>query len=240
MTDQGEFRVVPEYVSEDQCQTWRRIILEHRDQWVKRFSFYTYGRAWYADIESGNLPAYHAAAPTANALVDTLPGFKDSLVAATRFLVSPSGDPLGARARRENLGPYWCDAGLHILGEGCEKGGVAHVDLEGLSPYPEAMFDLETRAFSAVLSVSNPAEGGDVLVWPKRRFLASDLEDIRLLPKEAPERLKCQTGSLLLFDSFLYHKIDQFRIDEDASWRITGIIHFLYRREPEPHWEYWF
>lgn len=236
----GGYTTIHQAVTPEQCTGWMNRMLARRDAWVERLGFHTFGRAWYTEIATGHLPTYHAQAWQANTLVATLPGYTAAMIAAAKALTVP-GSPadFSVRARRENLGEYWCDSGLHILGERSQGGGVAHIDLEGLAPYPPVMFDRGAAAFSAVLCVAAPARGGDLLIWPEKRYFADTAENLPVRKADAV-RLSCRAGDLLIFDSFLPHMIDAYEVDDEAPWRVTGVIHFLLREEPYPHWEYWF
>jgi len=46
--------------------------------------------------------------------------------------------------------------------------GVEHADYEGLAPYPDCMFDPDTRAYSAVLPLAAPASGVHLRIWKDR------------------------------------------------------------------------
>ncbi len=143
-------------------------------------------------------------------------------------------------ARHENLGPYWCESGLHIYSDQCginTKIGVVHQDLEGLIPYPNMMFDEETFAFSAVLSVAIPEQLGGLNVW-NRRFLATNI--FPDLFEDDKVELDYEVGTITIIDSFLPHQIQNIVCSVKNPFRITGVMHFLYRPQPYPHWEYWF
>lgn len=244
LLDAGGYLQVDEYASPDLCGTWVSAVLENRQRWLKRLSGYTYGRAWYLDLESGLLDRYHARASDANALLaSTLPGFVEHLARFSEYLVGPNGETnLPTRARRQNLGPYWCDAGIHILGGDANHpyaGGAPHADYEGLSPYVPALFDENTRAYSAILSLATPAWGAGLAVWTDRRYTA-DKSPSRTDCRQPPVTLEYRVGTMTAIDSFLYHQIRKGGYSESSPWRIVGIIHFLYRPDPYPHWEHWF
>jgi hypothetical protein len=240
----GGWIQVRDYVPPDLCAEWTSAILGNRAGWTKRLGGYSYGRGWYLDIECGLLHQYHANAARANELVSsTLHGFFDRLSAFAAHLVAPDGSVgLPARPRRENLGPFWCDAGVHILGgdSGTEyAGGAPHADYEGLAPYVPALFDQATRAYSAILAVATPESGMGLDVWTHRRYMANTRPgpEVRTL---MPVALEYEVGTMTALDSFLYHRIQPGRYSADRPCRIVGVIHFFYRAQPFPHWEHWF
>jgi hypothetical protein len=242
--DAGGYLQVSDYVPAEQCAAWRDAVLAHRHLWVRRRHDFSFRNAWYLDLECGVLHEYHAMAAAANDILEkTLPGFVSALAGVARYLVGPDGETdLPARPRRDNLGPYWCDAGVHIMGgmHGFRyTGGGPHADYEGLSPYVPALFDDRTRAYSAILSLATPADGIGLDVWTNRRYTAdvARTAEERALP---PVSLEYGVGRVTTIDSFLYHRLQQGAFGPDGLWRIVGIVHFLYRADPYPHWEHWF
>ncbi len=192
---------------------------------------FSYGRSWYLDIEHGILHTYHAEAERANALIrESLPGLVEALLQSAPMLVGPNGErDLPTRARRENLGPYWCDTGVHIIPEG--HSGDWHADYEGLAPYPATLFD--ERTYSSVLAVTGEREG--LQVYPGTLPRKRRTEAISSLSQRTPVLLPYAPGTLTIIDSFLFHCIPP-----PTSMRVTAVMHFLFRDAPYPHWEYWF
>ncbi len=240
----GEWRKIPGYVPADVVAEWAARVLERRDDWTLRdtgwYPAATYGNSWYIDIESGVLHEYHATAPRANALIGELPGYLDAMRAVAEHLAGPDGTVLPTRARRENLGEFWCDSGIHIFGGiEAEGRGDMHADYEGLSPYPGRLFAPDTRAFSAIVSVSTPLDGGGLDIWDERRFLGHEPPPDPDDPAPRIVSVDYAPGDLVVLDSFLFHRIQRFRVDE-SSFRMTAVMHFLLLDEPYPHWEHWF
>lgn len=226
---------IKNFVPKETCDSWTRQIICQRSRWTRGIGCFTYGQAWYLCTELGLPDAYFANAQRANDLVASLPGYREAMVGCSRFFENPTGQgELPVRARRENLGPYWSDTGLHIF-ETCEtRSFPIHADLEGLIPYPPKMFDPTTRIYSCVLSVTAPRNGGGLKIWDEPYFPKGGLVQV-----QSPGKLlEYETGTLTIFDSFLPHQIQPFAGPGD--YRITGVIHFLYLESPYPHWEYWF
>lgn len=181
------------------------------------------------------LAYYHANAKRTNELLRALPDFVETLSSSARFLVAPDGKTgLEAKPRHENLGPYWVEAGVVVMNRG--TAGVEHADYEGLSPYPEKLFDASTRAYSAVLCLASAESGGNLRIW-KQRVLANEEP---ALEEGASEDIIYEPGALVLFDSFCYHQITESVLNEEHRYRAIGALHFLYKDAPSPHWEYWF
>ncbi|MDQ2994371.1 MAG: hypothetical protein M3R00_05435 [Pseudomonadota bacterium] len=242
VADQGKFIQLRDFAKRSQCQHWMQIILNHDNEWIERDpGAWSFGNAWYFDIEAGLAHQYFANAESSNRLIRKLPGYLDTMRDCVRHILNPNGEIcLDTRARHENLGPYWCESGLHIY-EGdydmsTEVGGV-HQDLEGLIPYPHLMFADDTVAYSAVLSIAVPEKGGGLNVW-KTRFIASNA--FPDLSEDDKVELDYQVGTMTIIDSFMPHQIQDIVCSEKNPLRITGVMHFLYRQDPYPHWEYWF
>lgn len=224
------------WVSKEQCSGWLETVILNSDKWETRFDYINaYGNCWYLDIEAGLLHYYHANAKCTNDLLAGLPGFVDALKSSAKFLVAPDGATgLPARARHENLGPYWVEAGVVLMNQG--TAGVEHADYEGLAPYPQMLFDPKTRAYSAVLCLAEAESGGNLRIW-KEHVLADQEPEFR---DSSCEEVTYKAGALVLFDSFCYHQITGSVLSDDHRYRAIGALHFLYRETPYPHWEYWF
>jgi hypothetical protein len=137
--------------------------------------------------------------------------------------------------RRTILGPYWTDYGFAVY-ERDGQSGVAHTDLEGLIPYPSSMFDGATEAYSATVAVDCPASGGGLWIDRRQRRVG------HYVPPRSRKGWKLyeyQPGTLTLFDAFLPHAIQGFRLSDTAPRRVILVVHFLYRKEPYPHYQYW-
>lgn len=232
----SQVTLIESYVSTELCRDWLRQVLENSQEFETRFEYiHSYGSAWYLDIEHGLLHYYHANAAHTNKLLHALPNLIPSLTACAKYLKSPAGETgLPVRARAENLGPYWVDAGVILMMKGHE--GVVHADYEGLAPYPEKLFDSHTRAYSAVLSLATGASGGNLKIW-KQKHLANEEPN---LEEATAEEIAYKVGSLSIFDSFCYHKILASTLDDEHRFRAVAALHFLYLEQPYPHWEYWF
>lgn len=238
----GGFAQVQNFATVTQCRGWTQTILAREDAWIERDDdSWTFGNSWYQDLEAGNAHAYHANAMRSNELVGLLLGFKETLLRASAMLLTPDGSTLNhVRARHENLGPYWCEAGLHIFAgkPGVRNDvGVAHRDFEGLTPYPAHMFCEQTRAYSVVLAVAVPEVGGGLNVWEGRRLAADVFPEVEAAGAKV---LRYETGTLTIIDSFLMHQIQPIICSSQKPLRISGVMHFLYLDKPHPHWEYWF
>ncbi len=227
---------IKNYVDKSACSAWLETVLLNSDKWETRFDYInSYGSCWYLDIEVGMLAYYHANARRTNELLKGLPNFVETLAQSSKYLEAPDGKTgLPARARHENLGPYWVEAGVVIMNRG--TAGVEHADYEGLAPHPEKLFDPNTRAYSAVLCLAAAESGGNLRIWKKR--VLADVEPE--FCEQDVEEIMYEAGALVLFDSFCYHQITESVLTDDHRYRAIGALHFLYKEEPYPHWEYWF
>ena len=234
----GQSQVVslPHFATIEECEGWLTKAQADEDFWVTRFDFINvYGVAWYLEIEAGLLNNYHARATETNTKLLALGGLVERLSSVAKLLQSPdkkSGLPI--RPRRENLGPYWADAGVVVNTKGLE--GQIHADYEGLAPYPQKLFDKDTCAFSAVLSLAKPKVGGNLKIWLERHLGNAEptLKDFKT------QIIDYSVGSLAVFDSFCYHQILTSHLNDAEPIRAIAAMHFLYLDEPYPHWEYWF
>jgi hypothetical protein len=131
--------------------------------------------------------------------------------------------------------------GINILLDSSENPGDVgtHADYQGLAPYPEMMFSKDTLMFTAILSISTPRQGGGLRVWPKRH--TADSIPNKTFFKTGYSDLDYTVGGVTIIDSFFYHKVNGFVLDEAHPERMVGVIHFLYRKTPTgAFWEHWF
>jgi hypothetical protein len=141
---------------------------------------------------------------------------------------------LPCRSRSENSGLYWEDAGIVLMNQG--NSGEVHADYEGLAPYPHALFDENTRAYSLIIPLASPASGGGLKLWKSRKLANEEA----VLRDEIAEIINYEVGSMIIFDSFCYHQILESVLDAQHPRRIVAAAHFLHRDQPFPHWEHWF
>lgn len=230
------------FLSVDECKQFAQNVLDNMNEWIEGFGQYTLGRAWYIDIEQGRLGTYFATAFEKQAVVQqATPGLSQVLQRAATFLPRINGELHQVRTRSDDLGPYWSEMGIHIMGHNLRFGGQVHNDLEGLAPYPAMMFDHKTLAFSAILCLAAPKSGGGLKVWPEKRITALANAQGAYKEDKGPELvIEYKPGTLTIIDSFLYHQIQPFEVDAQNLWRIVAVMHFLFIDGPEPHWQVWF
>lgn len=232
----AQVATIPNFVSAADCERWLAQVWDDKEFWENRFEFInSYGSAWYLDIEVGLLNYYYANATATNERLQRLEGLVQKLSSVCIDLVAPDGSTgHPARPRKDNLGPYWADAGVVIMTRGRE--GEIHADYEGLAPYPAKLFDANTRAYSAVLSLFKPKIGGNLKIWLKR-FLGNEKPELEDYFAQVADYAP---GSVTIFDSFCYHQILASELTDDRPYRAIAGMHFLYMDAPYPHWEYWF
>lgn len=243
----GRALVIPEFISPATAARWHRESMAHRNLWRFSIDHYVLGMAYYAEMESGDVARYHQQAAEADAIVDTvLPEFREVMAQGCRFLWNPTNRQIPARPRAIGGKALWVHGGVTLNDtegdldgiESAEQFGKGHIDSEGLAPYPHLMLSPDTLMFSACLSIAAPAAGGGLHVWEGVRHVGYD-RDIRP-PESALTYCRYEPGTLVLFDSFLWHRIERIGTTAEQQHRIVGIMHFLYMSHPYPHWEYWY
>lgn len=90
--------------------------------------------------------------------------------------------------------------------------GVVHADYEGLAPYPQKLFDPDTRAYSAVLSLAMAASGGNLENLQEHQLANEE----PLLCDQKVSEVAYKVGTMTIFDSFCYHRhIGVSQLDDD-------------------------
>ena len=243
----GRALVVQDFLSPATAARRSRESLAHRDLWRFSIDHYVLGMAYYAEMESGDVARYHEQAAEADAIVDrVLPEFREVMVKSCRFLWNPTNRHIPAHPRAVGGKALWVHGGLTLNDtegdldgvESEELFGKGHIDSEGLAPYPSLMLSPDTLMYSACLSIAAPKKGGGLYVWEGTRHIGFD-RDIRP-PETGLTYCRYEPGTLVLFDSFLWHRIESIGTSPEQQHRIVGIMHFLYLTHPYPHWEYWY
>jgi hypothetical protein len=148
---------------------------------------------------------------------------------------------------------YFLVAGFKIQSKSFNLYNI-HIDTEGLLQYPQSIFNLNTRAYSCIVSIKRTAQyenkhGGDLHIW-QERYTADKMDDfykkdgVQVRSQVNRHRIAYEAGKLLIFDSFMPHGVLPFKVRKKADRRITFLVHFNYRkhteRNPFPHLEYWY
>ncbi len=212
-------------VSAEQAEAWALGVQGAREAWVSDFGGeqFTVGRAWYTHLEQGRAADYFANVRASDAIVErACPG----LQAAMRDL---SSSVVGASiAPRQG----WCGPGVHVFPAGAhvsEHGGEVHFDTEGLTP---AHVTERAPAFTLVLMLRPPTQGGELRVWDVTYAGSDAYEDDDL---ERPH-VTCEyaAGDLVVIDSYRLHQIRPFAGTVD---RISVTCHLAF---VSGQWEMWF
>jgi len=212
-------------VSAERAEQWAAGVQAARDAWVTDFdgAQFSLGRAWYTHLEQGRAADYFANVSASDATVErACPG----LQAAMRELAASAvGAPVVAREG-------WCGPGVHVFPAGAhvaERGGDVHFDTEGLTPAHVAE---RAPAFTLVLMLRPPIEGGGLRLWEVAYAGSDAYEDADL---ERPN-VTCDyaAGDLLLIDSYRLHQIRPFAGSVD---RISATCHLAF---VTGRWEMWF
>jgi hypothetical protein len=243
----GRALVVPGFLAPETASRWYHEIIKQQHLWRFTIDHYVLGMAYYAEMERGDVARYHQFASQSDGEVDkVLPNFRQVMAQAPRFLWNPTERHIPAKPRALGGVGLWVHGGLTVNDtegdlngvESEESFGKGHIDSEGLAPYPDLMLSADTLMYSVCLSIATPAFGGGLHVWEGVRHIGFDRE---IKPSKG-ELTYCryESGTLVLFDSFLWHRIDRIGTDATRPHRIVGVMHFLYRSHPYPHWEYWY
>jgi hypothetical protein len=205
--------------------SWSAKVLGARKLWTADFGGdqYSLGSAFYTYLETQQNAAYFSQVANSDARIESvLPG-------AQAFATAFMADMLGAKAVRQRFG--FSGPGIHIFLPGgalAKRGGVIHVDTEGLSPVHLAQ---RQRAYTLVLMLQAPSWGGGLHVWPLESDSDRDLD----LSELEPTRVRYRPGDALLMPSRAVHQIRPFR-GEHA--RISLTLHGV--EVDEGIWETWF
>jgi len=211
----------------------------------------TLGRVWYLDIEAGFLPLYHWEAAQTNSVVSKVisPKIKERLLAKIQDILpipsylKPSKPTIPLFSRKDVRKEPWVDMGLVrvkptlINGRYEDTGGIAHADMEGLSPYPNMLFATsKVYAFSIIVCLALPEEGGSLELWKEIGAYNKWTVDSK------PQVLEYSPGSLAIFDSRRYHRIMASVYSKRNPARSILGVHVLFVDDPTngPHYQYWF
>jgi len=247
--------IEPGFLSPPACAKWEKKVFGNLQTFGPDISP-SYGQmsAYYGMIEAGlNESYYRFAEKHNNFLARNFPEASEIINFMGSYILTKSGLSVDALPIVPRDPKYFLKCGFKIQMKSFNLYNI-HIDTEGLLAYPESIFDNQTRAYSCIISVKRTAQytnkyGGDLDVW-KRRYLAHHMDGffkkdgIHAKSKEDRTRAPYETGSLMVFDSFMPHVVRPFKVRDQADQRITFLVHFNYRarteRNPFPHLEYWY
>jgi hypothetical protein len=215
----------------DRAASYAKNVLEARSFWTvdPEGDIVTLGEAWYLHFENETTPDYFRLAKRSNELVDnTLGHLPQTLRTLTTIAVK---SPVQQRQ-------LWCGPGVHVIERKAapyRKGGCVHFDTEGLR---EEHCVAQTPAVSVVLVLSAPEQSG-LRVWDHRydpRVRKRPFEDLVFAkpPNSAYVDVNYKAGDLIIFDSYVAHKILPSRGKEP---RISLTLHAV---QNGTSWESWF
>lgn len=198
-----------------------------RTAWTSDFGGeqFALGRAFYTHLETGLASTYFAEAAASDARVErALPGMQAETLALLASLT-------GALVRRR---PGFAGPGVHVFPAGekvATEGGVVHFDLEGLT---EHHVESGARAFTLVLMLQPPDDGGGLRLWDLVFDGTPDTDvDVEGV---ASTTLRSRAGDALLLDSRRLHQIQPFTGRRD---RISITAHVV-EVDRDRCWEAWF
>ena len=247
--------IEPGFLSRQTCARWEKKVIKNLETFGPDISP-SYGQmsAYYGMIEAGLNESYYRFAEKHNSfLVHNFPEAHEIINFMGSYILAKSGlsrDDVPVVPRDPK---YFLKCGFKIQLRSFNIYNI-HTDTEGLLAYPESIFDSQTRAYSCIISVKRTAQhakrhGGDLDAW-KSRYLAHQMDGffkrdgVRARSKADRIRVPYETGSLIVFDSFMPHVVLPFKVRAYADQRITFLVHFNYRarteRNPFPHLEYWY
>jgi hypothetical protein len=243
------------FLSAELCQRWEKKIFSRPDIFGPDVNP-EYGQmaAYYGMIESGLNESYYRYAEKHNHYLQTeFPEVNEIITDIGAKIIHKSGLKAGSLPMVPRDKKYFLMAGFNLQLKTWTLYNI-HTDTEGLLQYPESIFNPDTRAYSAVVSIKRTAQyvqnrGGDLDIW-KKRYLADELDGFykadgyRAKSKALRKKVSYEAGSLVVFDSFMPHVVLPFKVNKKADRRISFVVHFNYRkhteRNPFPHLEYWY
>ncbi len=190
------------------AEAWaERVLAASDDHSVAFGSQASLGIAWYTHLEEGRAREYFERAHASDACVRRhVPGFQ-------RAFLDLVGRGLGVALvqRSGHAGP-----GIHVFaahGPCARLGGEVHFDTEGLPPAYRG------PAYTAVLSLRAPSEGGGLRLWD---LPYDGHDDPALAELRAPGIVPYAAADLVLFESYRLHQIEPFG---GASARVSATCH---------------
>jgi hypothetical protein len=238
------------FLSREEVKKMIEKMKERKEDWIERPFNTSIGRIWYLDIEMGLLHMYHWEAPKTNVIVDGITNSISHKVASAAVQqICKHYSDLNTKvvSRTEYTEAPWVDMGIVInqaKGKMENDGGAVHADLEGLSPYPELFSRLESvRAFSVIIPIELPQEGGGLYIWnkmnlPNSRYYSLDDSKAQLI--------EYKVGNMYIFDSRLFHRIAPSKFSDRKRRRTILGMHLLYdgnisnAKGETNMWQYWF
>lgn len=208
------------------CAHWARAVKRARGDWVADFGGeqFALGRAFYTHLETGAAQEYFRDAAKSDACVERhLPGMQAEMAALFARLVGG--------VARHRLG--FCGAGVHVFpagGKVARAGGVAHWDVEGLSPLALAR---AWRAVTLVVMLQPPSWGGGLRLWDALYDGGDEPDDAALGAPFVTHRY--EAGEAMLMSSYRLHQIRPFRGRRD---RLSITLHGV--EVDRGVWDVWF
>ena len=165
--------------------------------------------AYYGMIEAGLNESYYRFAKKHNHfLLKNFPQVKDLIRQMGECILEKSELPANAIPVVPRDKKYFLVAGFKIQSKSFNMYNI-HIDTEGLLQYPGSVFNLNTRAYSCIVSIKRTAQsenkhGVDLHIW-QERYTADKMDDfyktdgIQARSKANRHRIAYEPGKLLLF-----------------------------------------
>lgn len=237
---------VPLYMTSTQCSDWCQLIDDHRDWWeVRNEGLSQYGLSWYVSLHDDSTSYYMRNASAWNKRLLLLPKFKRVVEEIANYIPNKRNVPVVSRHDVEDK--CWCDASIFLympsVGVNKDTPTRIHTDDDDLPLNPGTMFDPELEAYSCVVALECPVDGGGLYHYPYTCPNKSKLWHVPdslfqkpvYPPKSDFQLLSYQVGMLTIIRAFDLHAVQQWSIGR----RTTLTLHYMYREAPFPHYEYW-
>ena len=178
----NQFFEEPGFLSPEICADWERRIFDNLDTFGPNM-VPKYGQmaAYYEMIETGLNESYYRFAEKHNQfLLRDFPEVKGLIRQMGECILEKSGLPANAIPVIPRDKKYFLVAGFKIQSKSFNMYKI-HIDTEGLLQYPGSIFNLNTRAYSCIVSIKRTAQsenkhGVDLHIW-QERYTADKMDD---------------------------------------------------------------
>ena len=169
-----QFFEEPGFLSPEIFVDWERRIFDNLDTFGPDMAP-KYGQmaAYYGIIEAGLNESYYRFAGKHNQfLLKNFPEVKGLIRQMGECILEKSGLPANAIPVIPRDKKYFLVAGFKIQSKSFNMYNI-HIDTEGLLQYPGSIFNLNTRAYSCIVSIKRTAQyenkhGGHLHIWQER------------------------------------------------------------------------
>lgn len=221
--------VIPDFMSPDELRTIIDKIYTLKDEWQPGAGpgDYTIGNVWYAYIAFDRVDDYHASSALSRAYMEWhFPGLEQRILDFCKAMVK--GEDVIVR-------PGWggpAFVNFTFDSETAMENGQLHTDHDGLPDSFLMSPNADNQAFSFVLPIQMPDEGGNLNVWTDvfspdewEKYTCGSFEDLDA-PEQEPTEVVYQAGKLVALKSLRVHQIKSFQGSTDRitlNFRLTRL-----------------